>query len=387
MIKSVKLINFLSFGEETVDLNNDLNLLVGMNGSGKTNFIKAVRLLKEGVSGIGLKKYVNDVLGGFDNFCYKGDPERRLPNTVTLQFILDCETIKNYGFKFFDDIHYTISLVKYQGMNTYFVKEKIQNEQGYLYLDFDNGEGVLNEKTSPYSNKTSLVRYSDFTDTTELALSKIYDSNRYFALSTIRKALNELAVYDYFDMTVRSGFRRPPMPSADKKLLFDGSNLPQILNTIKINHKSDYSQITQMLVEVNKYFKGFDFNLVGGNIELMVEEEHLISSVPVANMSDSMMKYLYLLTVIFNPDRGKLICIDEPENGLNPIMVKSISEAIKSASAMTTFVVATNSVDFAKNFNQEKIKFFKKTELNTSTSAIITENEYQEWSNAYNDIH
>ena len=37
MIKSIKLTNFFCFKDIKIDLNNDLNILVGINGSGKVN--------------------------------------------------------------------------------------------------------------------------------------------------------------------------------------------------------------------------------------------------------------------------------------------------------------------------------------------------------------
>ena len=45
MIKSIYLKNFFSFKEQKIDFGKT-NFLVGINGSGKSNLIKAFRLLK-----------------------------------------------------------------------------------------------------------------------------------------------------------------------------------------------------------------------------------------------------------------------------------------------------------------------------------------------------
>ncbi|MEY4905663.1 MAG: hypothetical protein RLZZ292_3478 [Bacteroidota bacterium] len=50
MIVSIKIQHFLSFGDGTITLRPDSNLLAGINGSGKSNFLQAVRLLKAAVS-------------------------------------------------------------------------------------------------------------------------------------------------------------------------------------------------------------------------------------------------------------------------------------------------------------------------------------------------
>jgi len=47
MIKSITLSNFFSFAEQqTVTLDPYVNILIGINGSGKSNFIKAIELLR-----------------------------------------------------------------------------------------------------------------------------------------------------------------------------------------------------------------------------------------------------------------------------------------------------------------------------------------------------
>uniref|UniRef100_A0AAU6WSL0 AAA family ATPase n=1 Tax=Chryseobacterium endophyticum TaxID=1854762 RepID=A0AAU6WSL0_9FLAO len=57
MLKSITLENFFSFAEPTkIELNEDINVLVGINASGKSNFLKALELLYEAVAGVGLSK-------------------------------------------------------------------------------------------------------------------------------------------------------------------------------------------------------------------------------------------------------------------------------------------------------------------------------------------
>ena len=68
MLKRITLENFFSFGEPTtIELNPGVNLLVGINGSGKSNFLKAIRLLHEAVAGKGFEKTFLQEWGGFAN--------------------------------------------------------------------------------------------------------------------------------------------------------------------------------------------------------------------------------------------------------------------------------------------------------------------------------
>ncbi len=47
MIRSIRIENFFSFGgEQSIPMSQQSNVLVGINGSGKTNLIRALELLR-----------------------------------------------------------------------------------------------------------------------------------------------------------------------------------------------------------------------------------------------------------------------------------------------------------------------------------------------------
>lgn len=380
MLKEIKITNFYSFKESTIVLHPDTNILIGINGAGKSNFLKAIRFLKEGVAGIGLQKHIMENLGGFDNSFFKGRYQEN--NTkITIQYTFDGEEITrgNYGFRFTDDIIYTITLVKSPSLQNFYVREHIVNDKGFVYLDFNNGVGNLTEKTTD-SNKTKLVKYSDY-DPQGLVLKEVSDTDRYFALTTIRKAIRDILVYDYFDTTPKSPIRKAMLSTSEKRLVADGTNLPQILNTIKINYKQQYRKIVEMLNEVNPNFIGFDFNFISGNssIELMLEEDALDSSIHVSSISDGTLRYLCLLSILYNPERGRFICIDEPEVGLHPDMILNIANAIKEASENTTLIISTHSDNLLNYFDIENVKVFEKDDNNATKVVSYNSSQFSDW--------
>jgi predicted ATPase len=303
------------------------------------------------------------------------------PNKISIEYTIDGSSITagKYGFKFTEDVIYTITLIKSPSYQNYYIVEKLESKRGYLYLDFKNGEGVLNEKVEEGQKpKQSLIKYTDF-DPQELVLKEVSDTDRYNAITTIKKAIRDIFVYDYFDTTPKSNIRKPMLPTSEKRLFPDGTNLPQILNTIKINYKANYKKIADMLNEVNPNFSGFDFNFIGGNIELMLEEKGLNSSVHVSNISDGTLRYLCLLSILFNPDRGRLVCIDEPEVGLHPDMIVNIANAIKEASEESTLIVSTHSDNLLNYFEVENLKVFEKNEFNSSEINSYTSAQFAEW--------
>lgn len=363
----------------------DATLLIGINGSGKSNFFKAIRLLQEGISGKGLRPYIFENLGGFDNIIYKGNHTGD-KSSVEIEYCIDGELIArgNYGYHFIDDIIYTIKIVRTPGTQNYQVQEKIitknrDDSAGIVYLDFTAGSGVLNEAVTGVNTKTNLVRYSDF-NAQELVLREISDSNRYYALTTLRKALKDVLVYYWFDTMPMSAIRGSVLATSDKRLSATGGNLAQILNTIKINSKEAYRKIVAMLTEVNPNFIGFDFNVIGGgNIELMLDERGLDSSVHVSNISDGTLKYLCLLAVLYNQERGKVICIDEPEVGLHPDMIANVAKAIREAAEDSAIIISTHSSDLLNYFNFDHLRVFEKDEDNATRVSTYSEEQFAGW--------
>ncbi len=384
MIKSIKLTNFYSFKDTTIKINHNLNILVGINGSGKSNFFKAIQLLKEGVAGRGLQELILEEWGGIDEIFFKGNKGEKLSNSIGLEIVFDHTVIKKYGFDFRQDIEYKIEIIKSPGLNNYFISDRVKTITGFKYLDIYNGSGVLAEKITSDRPDTTFIKYNDF-EPKELSLSRIYDSERYAALNAIRLAINDIAVYNYFDTTPSSPLRKAMKATGGKRLSANGSNLPQILNTIKIGHKKEYGKVIELLQDVNDNFRGFDFHFLGsGNFELMLDESNLDSSIHVTHISDGTLRYLCLLAILYNPDRGSFICIDEPEIGLHPDMLQNITKSIKKASEKSTLLIATHSENILNAFEPEDVRVFEKDNENSTIVNSFTKKDFENWYDEYN---
>lgn len=377
MIKEIRLKNFYSFKDCTIPLNGDVNVLIGINGSGKSNLLKAITLLKEGVAGVGLRRHILDTLGGFDNIIFKGRDSKN-DQRIELAFRFDKKVLSKNGYVFLHDFIYTITIIKVGSLNNYYVYEKVESARGSMYLLFENGQGQLFENINDNPDKWYSIKFQGL-EPTELALSRIFESDRFPKIAVLQSAIREIAVYPYFDTTGNSPIRKPMLPTSEKRLLSDGTNLPQILNTIKINHKSSYQKIVEKLNEVNAQFKGIDFHFIGGNIELMLEESNFNASVHVSNISDGTLRYLCLLSILFNPDRGEFICIEEPENFLHPDMISNISNAILDASGDSSLVIPTHSDRLLNHFEIEHVRVFEKNNENASVVLTHTKKEFEGW--------
>ncbi len=91
MLKAIKLTNLLSFGAETeITFNKGLNVLIGANGSGKSNLIEVISLLQAIPKD--LTKVIRDG-GGIEEWLWKGKEDSVAEIEVILNSI---KAKKNY---------------------------------------------------------------------------------------------------------------------------------------------------------------------------------------------------------------------------------------------------------------------------------------------------
>ena len=388
MIKSIRFENFFCFKDTKIELEKDTNVLIGINGSGKTNFLKAIKLLYEGVAGIGLKNLIIDNWGGFENIYFSDlENEKKDKKQFVIEYELDKDVISKFGYTFKQDFFYKIIVHKNPGFSNYYVTENIYVPDiirgNFKYLDFSNGNGLLfgleddSENVELYKNP-QLIRYTDF-DPQELALNQISDPERFYIQDTIKKAIKESIVYFYIDTTPYSKIRNAVLPTSEKRLVADGRNLAQILNTLRMNFRVNYQTILKKLNDVNQNYSDVNFNLVGTNIELVLEEKKLNKVIHVSNISDGTLHFLCLLSIFYNPNRGQLVCIDEPETGLHPDMMLQITNAIQEFSEETQFIIATHSENILNAFNLENILVFEKNDKNETIINRFSDKDFKGW--------
>jgi predicted ATPase len=395
MIARIILENFFSFGEPvSVELNPDINVLVGINGSGKSNFLKAIFLLSESITGEGFEKVFLKDWGGFRNVRNFKDNDEDKP--IRLTFIFDKEAINeavNYqGFQFpFDPVYQlTINPI---GNTAYYLKESIfyidsilQMQVPLKLMEMENATGFI---TITQNGENTVQNYTQGNTpigfkTTEPVLRQISEPDRFAPIFTLKRAIETMAFYNPFDTTSNSPVRQLANYGTEEKLLSNANNLMSILNRIKNHFANDYDKIEEYIRKINPHFKDIGFDLVGNKFFMVLREQFLAKSIPIDNISGGTLQYLCLLAICFNPKRGSIICLDEPEIGLHPDMIHSIAEAFKAASrGNTQFIIATHSPLFLNDFELDDILIFEKNNQNQSIVSEKSADDFDNWNDNY----
>lgn len=385
MLKSIQLENFYSFGSssEKITPNLDTNLLVGINGSGKSNLLKAIQLLASGMSeGGGFQRTFN-AWGGFDSVAnFSGDNKK--VEQIALTFGFDGKVVgsmNGQNNQYPGDPFYRVEVHR-SGNNAYYLVESVFVEKPdaspFFYLKMNNGRGLISERKGEDQIRLANidanfqpVNYSSPEETfdgQELVLKQVTDPKRFYPLFLLKKAIEKIAVYSYLDTAPGSGVRQMSEYRPETQLLPDGSNLTQFLQRLSVNSPLVFDKVVGLITKVNPFFKDIRFDYLGKHFALVLTEKHLNRSVTLDGLSDGTLRFLILLSILLNPDRGRVICLDEPEISLHPDMIAHLSDVIRQSNGEgTQVIIATHSPMLLNMFDLDQVFIVEKDEQTNST--------------------
>jgi predicted ATPase len=391
MIKRIKVENFFSFGRETEIILDSTNILVGINGSGKSNLLKAIKLLYEGV--VGKEGFEKIFLRDWSGFSSVGNFSLTRAETIKITFEFDrlaiSRIIGREGFVFRSNPIYEIEVHKSGSTDYYFsetvysLNTKSSHTEPFVFLKVQNGRGVISTRQKGGSiglqhfpeNEGSISFKPE-----ELVLRQLSDPTRFYPLFTLKTAIEKIFVYEYFDTTFRSPIRALSSYNIEKNLLPNGENLVQILQRIKNHHSLAYEKIEALLTNINPMFKDIGFDNIGAKSLLVLRERSLTRTVSVEHISDGTLRFLLLLSILYNPEKSGIICLDEPEIGLHPDMINTVAQAIKHAAAEgNQLIIATHSPLLLNAFDLEDILIFEKNKNNETIINSKSEEDFEEW--------
>lgn len=380
MIKELIIRDFFSFkGEHKIELNQGVNILVGVNGSGKTSLLNAITLLYEGISGVGLSALFRQwgTYNAIINACGEDKPD-----CFSITYVFDAEALKKIvpASPFKKDVYYTITVFPIGDGTNYSLCETLYSEdcknrkRSFSYLEFRNGIGQISVRTK---SGIEVEKYdSGMLSAQELVLRQVTDPQRYLPSFVVREAINSIAGYSKFNF---DKVRQPAEANDIKRLISTGENLSQLLSYLNNNYSFQYEKIRECLSDINPNFIGIGYNVFGSRLYLSLREKNLSHAIDALHMSDGTLKYLLLLSIFHNPERGLFIGIDEPESCLHPDMIRSVAKMMKNAAKTSQIIVATHSALLLNAFELDDILVFEKNSQNETLIKRYSEEDFADY--------
>lgn len=330
LLHEIRLTNLLSFGPDSACLPlRPLNLLIGANGSGKSNLIETIDLLRRVPDG--LLPAIREGGGIFD-WLWKGSGGP--PPTATLDV-----TIENP--KGSTDLRYVLSFTA-EAQRFEIVDERVEyatpdkgHSNPYLFYAFKNGRPVLN-----FGSETRSLRREDI-DLDRSVLAQRRDAENYPQLTHLATVLPQIRLYRDWQFGRYTPPRLPQKVDLPNDLLeADCSNLGLVLNRLR----RDAGVRARLIEALRKLYDGiddFDIQVEGGTVQVFLHEDG--TTIPATRLSDGTLRYLCLLAILCHPTPPPLVCIEEPELGLHPDILPTVAELLREASQRCQLIVTTHS--------------------------------------------
>jgi predicted ATPase len=305
--------------------------LIGTNGSGKSNLIAAIGLLRGAPQALATSIREG---GGVRDWLWKGTSASA---TATLEVGL-ARPERAVALR------YRLSFAPV-GQRFEVTDERLEDEhpQGshtrpYFYFGYENGRPMLNVAGDARSRA---LRPEDI-DPQQSVLSQRKDPDQYPELTYIGTLFSSLQLYRDWNLGRDNLARRPqPADMPNDHLTEDGSNLGLVLNSLRTD-----SRVRRSLLEYLRKFyadaEDVDVKVEAGTVQVFLQEKDF--SIPATRLSDGTLHWLALLAVLLNPTPPPLICLEEPEIGLHPDIMPTLAELLREASARTQLIVTTHSV-------------------------------------------
>ncbi len=318
MIKEIVIKGYKSIKEQTVKL-LPVNILIGGNGIGKSNFISIFTLIRN-LYERNLQNYIISK-GGADSLLYMGKKE----------------TDHIYIDLFFGD--------RDKEAHNRFIVE-LKEAQDTLFIEridtaFNSGETW--HKQPHETNKK------------ESSFKNDYNGQAYYVNSLLR----EFEVYHFHDTGDRSPMKGKCNIDDNVTLKNNGSNIAAFLYYLKEKYPKHFTRIEKTVASVSPFFEGFNLTpnrLNEQMIQLEWKQKGCVDSYFNAyQLSDGTLRFICLATLLLQPHLPKTIIIDEPELGLHPVAINKLAALIRKASKEAQIIVSTQSVNLVNNFEPEDI--------------------------------
>jgi len=352
LIKSIKLTNFLSFGENSQELELlPLNVIIGPNGSGKSNLLEAIDLLRAAPRDIWAQVRAS---GGIHDLIWKGSVKQ--PSEASINAVLEY-LAEHVGLR------YVISFSEI-GQRFRIIEERIEDSQPTTddsefiqrYYMHSGGHTLLSAKGDKYqkirkdvidirvfdneSINTRLLDDDSINPTSSILVQR-KDPDQYPELTWIGNMFGKIRLYREWNFGRHADPRLPQKTDLPNYFMeSDFSNLGLVLNRLHANAESR-KKILDALHALYENIDYFGVDIEGGTVQVFLQEGDY--KIPATRLSDGTLRYLCLVATLCHPDPPPLICIEEPELGLHPDVLPTLARLLVDASERTQLIVTTHS--------------------------------------------
>jgi predicted ATPase len=356
-LSKLRVQNLLSFGAKGVEVDlTPLNVLIGPNGSGKSNLIEVVGLLNSAPED--LAEPFRET-GGVVEWIWKGGA---VDATAAIEATVNVSPAEKRGAPYKSGhvtylgfppsrrsrnrrpspvpLRYRLAFrpTNYQ---LEIVDERVQldspvNAPTQVFFAYENGRPMLNVR-----GKRQMLRPEEI-NPQKSVLSQRKDPEQYPELTELGRLFGSFRFYRDWEFGIGARAREASPADAPVDFLEESArNLALMVNRLNDRPETKAERL--------KYMKTFyadtesiNTTVVGGQVDVRLHEKSKFN-ISAARLSDGTLRWMALLTILLHPSPPPLVCLEEPELGLHPDVIRPLAKLLVQASERMQLIVTTHS--------------------------------------------
>jgi predicted ATPase len=356
-----------------------LNIFIGSNGSGKSNFISCLKFLKDCLTSIPDE---SRGVSSFEDAVSKIGADRILDNSVESPAVIRF----SYCFSqisLSEPLHekfstiLTLTLFVDRKKNKLIISQeflfsgqdlnKLESQPFYHYKFHDReiGKGAVSVYNTPGQNSGTHFEGLDNIPTNSLGLTilpRLLEDSQYSpentpAYRTRRDLVEFISKWQFYNANnmdlnkIRTS--EPKIGGSDIYLSASGDNLPLVLDNLiqeNIDFEDSINQAMKSILPKTRRLRSIRSGRLSLTVGWYFEDSKDQEPFYLTEMSDGTVRMLCWATILHSPALPSLLVIDEPELGLHVSWMRILAEWIKRAARKTQIIITTHSPDLLDHF-------------------------------------
>lgn len=363
----------LSFGSDTQFEFGRLNLLVGPNGAGKSNLLHCLRVLQ------GAPFDIQGAFGdaGYADWGYKG--RDRGPSPAALSAEVD---LPGVPAPVLHELRFSESK-RPPGVVLASVEEAVRDAASLdpsaaIYFLGSPRAGATIATLGARRRQVQRVMAAHEYNSFQSILAQVRDATQYPQLTGLATYYAGFRVYSDWSFGRQSPLRESaPANSPDAILSESTSNLPIVLS--RLAQTPAHERIRTLLAELKETYADYATRIFPGRVSFEIIERALTAGVPASRLSDGTLRFLALAAILLSPEPPTLVCLEEPELGMHPDMIRLVAKLIADAGT-SQLIVSTHSEHLVSALQDDfdALFAFDAGDQGTSVNAF-TAGQFREW--------
>ncbi len=358
-LRKIRLVNWKSFKDCIIELNDGLNVLVGPNASGKTNLLEAFKFLKKALveqsTLYALTPYAPHLeWWSPKNLVYGNDTTK--PITFELYFT---------NSKWAKELTYSVSFTL-AGENIQIYSESIKRDETEIISRRSNDLSIIINK----KRKTKTIHQLPFNYSVLNLSITIEDYSE--ILNGIKTFMERIVYLRHINV---SRVREPAPIIGVRDLAEDGSNVVQFLHSYFISNRRYPDSVESALATLFPDFS-LKLNLTqDGRVFMAVDDLKVKAVLQPPCIPDGLYKVLHLMAALASD--FSILCVDEVENSLHFEALEYVVHEFKESGRQ--ILVATHSPIVVDVAGLETLLLFDRTLEGSVVKKIENVEELRRW--------